>query len=273
MLQEVQQLLGPTGIPVIPVNKENNDAELKKAIKKYEVTLTFMMTYSYKIPSSIYKLPEKGFFNFHPGPLPEYRGGDPVFQQIKNQEKYAGVTVHYLDEGIDTGPVVIKEMVEIGATDTYGIVNNKLAEVATKLSGILVKMAGFDIGIPSRLQDETKAGYFKRQSARDIVIQWETMDANAVIALINACNPWNKGAVTSVNNKIIRFLEAEKLAETNSGQQEPGTILSIDADSINIAVIHHEIIRVHYIYIDEGFLKAGKLVYLGVLAGNRFVTV
>ena len=273
MVEEVAQLLAPTGIPVIAVTKENNDAEIKKAIKKYEITMAFVMTYSYKIPPSVYDLPEKGFFNFHPGSLPEYRGADPVFQQIKNKEKHAGVTVHKLDKGIDTGPVVIKEMIKLDPLDTYGILNNKLAEVATKLCGILVRMTGFDIAIPSKPQDETKARYFKRQTPKEIVIQWEIMDADAIIALINACNPWNKGAVTSINNKIIRLLAAEKIPANPDQQAKPGTVLSVDGDSIIVTVINGESIRIDYVCIDEGFLKAGKLSHLGIAAGNLFVTV
>jgi methionyl-tRNA formyltransferase len=273
MVEEVRHLLKPLAIPIILVNKNDQESELKKAIKKYAITIGFVMTYSYKIPASVYEMPEKGFLNFHSGPLPEYRGADPIFQQIKNQEKHAGVTVHKLDEGFDTGPVVIKEMLKTETGDTYGIVNNKLAELAAKLCGIIIRMAGFDIALPSKPQDETKANYFKRQSAKDIVIQWQTMDADAIIALINACNPWNKGAITSINNKIIRLLEAEKLPVNNTQETIPGTVLAIENDSITVAVINGETIRINYVCIDEGFLRAGKLTYVGVTPGNCFVAV
>lgn len=273
MVAEVQQLLKVPAIPVIVVNKENNDAEIKKAIKKYDITMAFVMTYSYKIPPAVYNLPAKGFFNFHPGSLPEYRGADPIFQQIKNKEKHAGITVHKLDEGFDTGPVVIKEMVKLDPTDTYGILNNKLAEAASKLCGTLLRMAAFDIAVPSRPQDETKARYFKRQTPKEIVVQWETMDADSIIALINACNPWNKGAVTSINNKIIRLLEAEKIPAGNEQQAKPGTVLSIDDNSIIVAVINGGSLRIDYVCIDEGYLKAGKLKNVGVATGSFFVTV
>lgn len=273
MVEEVQHLLTPLGTPIILVNKKDQEAELKKAIKKYAITIGFVMTYSYRIPPSVYELPAKGFLNFHSGPLPEYRGADPIFQQIKNREKHAGVTVHKLDEGFDTGPVVVKEMLKIERGDTYGILNNKLAELASVLCGLVIRMADFDIALPSKPQDETRAKYFKRQSAKDIVIQWETMDADTIIALINACNPWNKGAITSVNNKIIRILDAEKLAEKSSIQQPPGTVTIVEKESITVEAINNEMLRVDYVYVDEGFLKAGKLSNLGVAPGSRFVTL
>ncbi len=271
--EEVQQLLAGTGIPVIPVNKKNNEAELKKAIKKYDTGMVFMLTYPYRISKAVYELPQKGFYNFHPGPLPEYRGSDPVFQQIKNREKYAGVTVHHTDEGMDTGPVVIKEMLRTDAADTYGILNNKLAELAAKLSGILMKMAALDIPIPSKPQEGLNARYFKKQTSKEIVIDWETMDADSIVALIHACNPWNKGAVTSVNNKIIRLLDAEKTGPISREKILPGTVTAVDAESLTVAAINDENIRIGYIYIDEGFMKAGKLSNLGVHPGSRFMSL
>lgn len=235
--------------------------------------MVFMLTYPYKISKAVYELPQKGFYNFHPGPLPEYRGSDPVFQQIKNREKYAGVTVHHADEGLDTGPVVIKEMLKTDAADTYGILNNKLSELAAKLSGVLMKMAALDIPIPSKPQEELNARYFKKQTSKEIVIDWETMDADSIIALIHACNPWNKGAVTSVNNKIIRLLDAEKGGSENSENALPGTVISVDEKNLTVAVINAESIRICYVYIDEGFMKAGRLVNLGVNTGSRFMSL
>ena len=56
----------------------------------------------------------------------------------------------------------------------------KLAELAARLTGVLIKMAGFGIAIPSRLQDETKAIYYKKQLAADITINWQIMDAETI---------------------------------------------------------------------------------------------
>ena len=269
-MEEVQQLLAGSGIPVIAVNKENYEAELKKAIKKYQTDLVFMLTFPYRISKGVYTIPKKGFYNFHPGPLPEYRGPDPVFQQVKNGEPYAGVTVHRVDEGLDTGPVVIKEMLKTNPADTYGILNNKLAGLAAKLSGTLMKMAAIGIPIPAKPQDEVNARYFKKQTSKEIVIKWETMNADCIIALIQACNPWNKGAVTSVNQKIIRLLDAEKTDNIGAVNMVPGTVMNVDAENITVAVVDNECIRINYIYIDEGFMKAGKLAYMGVKVGSFF---
>lgn len=161
-IENVDAVLINTGIPVIELDKETFADRLREAIEENEINIGLVMTFPYKIPSSIYELPAKGFYNVHPGPLPQYRGADPVFQQLKNKEKLAGVTVHRLDEDINTGPVVMSEMLKIESSDTYDLLTTRLSNLAAKLTGILIKLVSFNIHVPSRPQDETKARYFKK---------------------------------------------------------------------------------------------------------------
>lgn len=270
MIENVDVVLTGTGIPVVELDKETFADRLREAIEENEINLGLVMTFPYKIPSSVYNLPVKGFYNFQPGPLPQYRGSDPVFQQLKNKEKHAGVTVHQLDEGINTGPLVMNEMLKIDPSDTYGMLTTKLSDLAAKLTGILIKLVSFEVSVSSRPQDETKAKYFKRQQAEDIIINWQTMDADSIIALINACNPWNKGAVTKINNQVIRLLDAEKLPVNSFPQKEPGYILAIEENGITISTIHNEAIIVRIIYTDKGFLRAYRLGQSDVATGHRF---
>ena len=272
---EVQLLLKESGIPVLTVTKNDFVTKLQGAIKKYGATIGLMVTFTYKLPAAVYNLPPNGFFNMHPGPLPGYRGPDPVFWQIKNREPYAGIAIHKVDDDFDTGNLVLSDKIRLAATDTHGILSTKLAELAARLTGVLIKMAGFGIAIPSRPQDETKAVYYKRQGPAEITINWQTMDAETIIALANACNPWNKGAVTKLNEKIIRILQAEKiLLEVNSLVDcVPGTIVAIDEKGIEVSVTHNNRIRISYIYIDEGFLAAFQLAASGISAGNCFQVI
>ena len=269
---EVQLLLKESGIPVLTVTKKDFVTKLQGAIKKYGATIGLMITFTYKLPAAVYNLPPNGFFNMHPGPLPGYRGPDPVFWQIKNREPYAGIAIHKVDDDFDTGNLVLSDKIRLAATDTHGILSTKLAELAARLTGVLVKMAGFGIAIPSRPQDETKAVYYKRQGPADITINWQTMDVETIIALANACNPWNKGAVTKINNRLIRILESEKMITgQNTGQPvPPGVILAIDEKGIVVSAINNTSLIIKYVYIDEGFLPASRLTEIGFAVGNNF---
>ena len=272
---EVQLLLKESGIPILTVTKKDFVVKLQGSIKKYGATMGLMVTFTYKLPAAVYNLPPDGFFNMHPGPLPGYRGPDPVFWQIKNREPYAGIAIHKVDDDFDTGNLVLSDKIRLAATDTHGILSTKLAELAARLTGVLVKMAGFGIAIPSRPQDETKAGYYKRQGSADITINWQTMDAETIIALANACNPWNKGAVTKLNDKIIRVLEVEKINIDEGSTQglAPGVIHRISEKGVEISALHDSLLRLKYIYIDEGFLHASILSGLGISVGNSFQVI
>jgi methionyl-tRNA formyltransferase len=273
LIENIDGLLTGTGIPVIELDKETFTDRLCEAIQENEVNLGLVMTFPYKIPSSVYDLPLNGFYNIHPGPLPQYRGADPVFQQIINREKLAGVTIHKLDGGIDTGPLVISEMLKMDPSDTYGLLTTKLSKLAAKLTGTLTKLLSLDLAIASKRQDETKARYFKRQEAVDIVINWQTMDVDSIIALINACNPWNKGAVTKINNQVVRFLVAEKLPSHSFIQKEPGYLLAIEEKGITVSTMHETAILVSILFAEEGFLPAHCLSRLGIEPGNMFEIV
>jgi methionyl-tRNA formyltransferase len=270
MIEHVTAVLNGTNIPIIKVTRETVEKELIKTINKYEVNVGIIMTFSFLIPKAVYALPAKGFFNIHPGPLPQYRGADPIFQQLKNREKNAGVTIHKVDGRFDTGAVVIKELIKIDDTDTYGILTSKLSQVATRLTRTLTKMISFDFAVPAKEQDEATATYYKKQSSSDVIINWTMMDADTIVALINACNPWNKGAITRLNNKIIRLLEAEKLPFDNTINATAGAIISINDNGLRIATNDNETINIAIIYIDEGFITAKRLTKLKLLQGNQF---
>jgi len=270
MIEQVQSVLNGITIPIVLVDRDNFEKKIIQAIQRYDINLGLMMTFSFRLPKSVYELPAKGFFNFHPSPLPVYRGADPIFQQIKNKEKTAGVTIHKLDENFDTGAIVLKEIIKIEPSDTYGILTSKLSHVAAKIARVLIKMISFDIDIPSKMQDESIASSFKKQSAGDIIINWKEMDATTIIALINACNPWNKGAVAKLNNKIIRLVEAEKVGGGSNEILIPGRIFSISNDGLFIATINNEAISVNIIYTDEGFLGTKQFNKIGLQAGNQF---
>lgn len=269
-MQQVQLLLKDAGVPIISVNKKDCTQKLQKALNDYEANMGIIVSFSFKINEVVFSLPSQGFYNVHPGLLPQYRGPDPVFQQIKNKDSFAGITIHKVDSDFDTGPIVLTDKIKIQSSDTHGILTTRLATLAATQVDILCKMAAFDITIPARQQDATKGMYYKKQTANDVCINWQTMDASTIVALANACNPWNKGAVTQINGVVIRFLGVEKLAGQSNTENVPGTILAIDEQSITVSAIHAELLSLSIIYVDEGFLKADLLAKMGISVGSRF---
>ncbi|MGC4104143.1 methionyl-tRNA formyltransferase [Ferruginibacter sp.] len=270
-VQEVQQLLKDSDIPIVLVTAKDFADTVQQAILHYQPAAGFVFTCSYKIPASVYALVPKGFYNIHPGALPAYRGPDPIFRQLVHKEPYATISIHQLDEGFDTGPVVITDKMRVSITDTYGMAAEKLGELAVQSLSTLLKIMAFGVQVPLKQQDNSKAIFYPKQNAADVTINWQTMDASSITALINACNPWNKGAVTGINEKIIRLMEATCEVAENT-ELQPGTICSINADGMKVAAVKGFVI-IKLIYCNEGFLTPARLLSFGVQTGAQFCTI
>lgn len=267
----LRQLLSTTDVPVEQVNKENFSLKTKELLQKYQINIGLVLTFSLIIPKEIFELPEKGFFNVHPGFLPSYRGSDPIFYQIKNREKFAAVAIHKLTEGIDDGAIVLQEKITLYPTDTYGHLEQKLSRLGQKQVEVLIKILTLGFAVPSKPQNESLANYYVRQKNQELIIEWDKMNANEIIALINACNPYNNGAATRIVNKTVKFLCAEVYELENRYNSKPGEIITIDDECIEIATIKKgEFLKVLFINIEEGYVTPSVLKHLGVLPGMYF---
>ena len=272
--EQAAVMLAGSGIMIERVEPADHTRVVTALIEKLQINLALVISYPHKIPAALFSLPAKGFYNIHPGPLPAYRGADPVFYQILNREKQAGAALHALDEGFDTGPVFMQEMIPLLPTDTYGMVTGKLSLVAARLVTTLIKVLGFGVAVPLRQQNNSLSQYYKKPGQQDIIINWQQMDAEQIAALVRACNPWNKGAVTSMNGQVLRLLDALPLAQVAANPQIlPGTIAGTGPDGITVANRDGGALQVKMIYTDEGFLLASAMVSMGLQAGQVFDTM
>jgi methionyl-tRNA formyltransferase len=267
----LQQLAEGTGVPVLQVDKKNYVKEISNAITQYNITVGLVMTFPFILPKSMVEQPEKGFINFHYGLLPQCRGPQPILWHILNGDADGGITLHRLDEGIDTGPVVLQEKLPIILNDTYGILQSKLAHLGAKSAATLQKILSFGSIIPSSPQDETKAAYYKNPTAKDLTLNWKTMDSHQIIRTINACNPWNKAAGTMVNNWMIGITEAEISSATANETDKPGTIVTLNKESaLLVKTCDNKVLKINIIYLQEGFLSGWRLAEFGIKTGDCF---
>lgn len=265
------QLAAGTGVPILQVDKKNFVAELKSAIVKYQVTVGLIMTFPFILPKNIVELPEKGFINFHYGLLPQCRGPQPILWHILNNDPEGGITLHRLDDGIDTGPIVLQEKLPIGPTDTYGMLQSKLAHLGAKSAATLLKILSFGSIIPSTPQDETKAAYYKNPTAQQLTINWQTMDSHQIIRTVNACNPWNKAAGSTINNWFLGITEVEISNIAANEADKSGMIMVMDKEKgLLVKTKNDKILKINIIYIQEGFLSGWRLAEFGIKAGDCF---
>ena len=125
----------------------------------------------HKIPEKILRIPPRGVVGFHPSLLPKYRGGAPLTWSLINDERETGMTLFYMEEGIDTGDIVAQERVPIATDDTIATLYEKVNQAM--LSILRESWPRLKEGrVPRRAQDESQATYFPNRGPEDGLILW-----------------------------------------------------------------------------------------------------
>ena len=187
----------------------------REIIIEFEPDLIVVSTFNIIIPSSIIAIPKLGIINIHPSLLPVYRGANPTFWVIMNGERYAGVTVHFIEnEEIDKGRIISSEKLEIGPQDTDGELRRKLSLLSEIVLNRALTAVQTKIITDFPCQDESVASYYPKRDLAFGVINID--DSFEVIdRKIRAMMPYpgviltHNGKTYSVN-KVERANRAEK---------------------------------------------------------------
>ncbi len=243
---------------------------LKKWINDIKPDFVFSVSFPFLIPENALSIGEEKFINFHPGPLPEYRGVMPVFEVLRNDEKETSISVHFINSKFDEGDLIFIEPVPIHSADTYGSLSTRLSVRMAQVVLNTAEMLQFANRIPRRKQDSSKANYYGKPEIYDTKIDWKTMEASEIISLINACNPWNEGADTMLNGKPIKIIEAS-VSENQHEGIAAGTITSVRNNIVfEVACINKQQISVSIIKNENGFQSVQKFINKTNLSGLCF---
>lgn len=261
-------------IPTQTFFKDSLAQDLEKWIKDYQADVVFVLTFTYKIPSAVLNTPPYGFYNFHFGLLPQYRGADAIFWQIRNQEKYGGISVHQMDEKFDRGPIAFIEKLPLSPEATYGM---HLTQLAFAAVGVVKKLVDYleanDGEIDLKPQVEEEGHYYPRPVAEHIIIDWEKQDIKEIKAIVKASNPFLKGGITMLRGIPIRVLEVSEMqvAQAKQMNEEPGTIISINPQhGLLVFCKDKKVLRLDILFLEEGYMTGLGLQRLGVQPGERF---
>ncbi|WP_315816241.1 formyltransferase family protein [Paraflavitalea speifideaquila] len=119
-------------------HKKSMGAELQQWIGQYVPDVVLVKTFPFLIPAEVIRLPRYGFINFHYAPLPEWRGANPLFWMIRNQETTGAVTVHEMNETYDAGPVLLQQPVPLTPDVNFGLFYTQLAYAGVHVTGMLL---------------------------------------------------------------------------------------------------------------------------------------
>ena len=236
---EVKVYAEEKGLKIYQPDKLRDNQEIIDIIKSINPDIICVVAYGKIIPKEILDIPKYGCINVHPSLLPKYRGPAPIQWAILNGDETTGVTTMYLDEGMDSGDIILQEETKIEENETSGELWDRLSKVGAKL---LVKtLKQIEEGNAPRTKQGNEfilAPMLEKEMAK---INWEDKNATEIKNLVRGLNPI-MGAYSSLNDKKIKFWKVDSLSQeefVNKFEEfkeyeyrfkdiEPGTVIYID---------------------------------------------
>jgi methionyl-tRNA formyltransferase len=206
--------------------------EVREEFLALDADLAILAFVSFIVPRQVFSVPKLGSICFHPSLLPKYRGASAINWALIKGEIVTGLSLFWVDPGIDTGPVLLQKEVKVEPDDTTGsLYFNKIFPLGIEAIGEAVDL--IKAGNPPRIvQDESKATYDPPCSDEHAKIDW-SKPAQEVYNLIRGCDP-QPGAYTTYKGAMLRLFDARLLIGANSGIA--GQITAIGADDMTIAL-------------------------------------
>lgn len=194
-----------------PINIRKNEEFINK-IKELNPDIICVVAYGKILPKEVLDIPKYGCINVHASLLPKYRGAAPIQWAVINGEKTTGVTTMYMDVGMDTGDMILKEEVDIGEDETTGELWDRLADIGGDLLvKTLKQIENGDIKRTKQGDDYTLAPMLQKEMAK---INWENKDAFEIKNLVRGLNPI-MGAYSMLKGKKIKFWKVKVLKVEN----------------------------------------------------------
>ena len=227
----VKQYALEKGLKIYQPEKVRKNTEFIEEIKSLNPDVICVVAYGKILPKEILEIPKFGCINVHASLLPKYRGAAPIQWAVINGDKTTGITTMYMDEGMDTGDMILKKEVEIGEDETTGELWDRLAKIGGKL--LVETLKEIEKGIAPRQKqgkDFTLAPMLSKDMAK---IEWNKKTAQEIKNLVRGLNPI-MGAYTFLNGKKIKFwrvdiAKEDEISVENLGFLGNGVVLLADS--------------------------------------------
>jgi len=222
----VKRLAQSLGLPVVQPDKIKNNQEFRAQLEALEPEAIIVVGYGRIIPKWMIDLPRHGNINLHGSLLPKYRGAAPIQWAIARGETVTGVTTMRIDEGLDTGDILLAREMSIDPEDTAVTLTPRLAEIGSEL--MLETLRGLEAGtIQARKQDHTEATLAPILEKDEGRIDFNR-EAPEILNRLRGFQPW-PGAFTSFRGKNLTLHRA-RLAAYGMGPLVPGEMKAAGED-------------------------------------------
>jgi methionyl-tRNA formyltransferase len=220
------------GLPVLQPRRIREPAAVE-SLRALRPDLLVVVAYGQILPKAVLEMAPRGAVNVHGSLLPRWRGAAPIQWAIASGDPETGVTTMQLDEGMDTGPVLLAEATSIGETETAPALEERLSRTGARL--LVDTLRGLvDGSVASRPQDARLATHARILQKEDGRVDW-SRPAREIDARRRGFDPW-PGAFTTFQGRGLKLRNAA--VEPAAGEAtvgEPGRVLSVGPDGIVVA--------------------------------------
>ncbi len=227
-MSPVKEVALKHGLTVLQPIKASNP-EFVEELRGYNPDVIVVVAFGQLLPKAIIDMPKYGCINVHASLLPKYRGASPIQWAVIDNCEYSGVTTMQMNEGLDTGDILLVEKVKLDKKETAGSLFDKLSEVGAKLLVDTLKQKEQGT-IKQVAQDDSEATYVKMISKSFGEIDF-SQPAQRIECLIRGLNPW-PSAYTHVNGKMLKIWDADVCKdEENAIDKAVGTVTQVNKNS------------------------------------------
>jgi methionyl-tRNA formyltransferase len=224
----VKQLALQHGLPVLQPATLKGE-EMQHTLAALDADVMVVAAYGLILPKAVLQLPRQGCLNIHASLLPRWRGAAPIQRAILAGDNETGITIMQMDEGLDTGGMLLRKACAIEASDTAQTLHDKLAELGASSILEALRLQQENRLTPIR-QDDDAACYAAKLVKSEARIDWQK-DARQIERAVRAYNPFPV-CHASINGVMVKIWQAG----LNAGQQgEPGKVLAADKHGITVA--------------------------------------
>ena len=205
----------------------------------------------------------------HTGPLPAYRGPDPLFWVLRNRETRGGLCIHRMEADYDTGPILHQAMLPLAPETTYGLYMSQLAHVAVGATEAAVEMLSQNRP-PRLLEQETDtARYYRRPTPEELRIDWNAPVAET-LALVLAANPVYGGGAAFFKGARVQILQLRQ-GGASEEQAQPGTVLGLSDQAIVLQCSSNTLLALDLVRTEVGYFSGARFAAVFQLqAGDTF---
>jgi methionyl-tRNA formyltransferase len=226
------------GVPVLQFERVRAP-DAQAALSELRPELSVVVAFGQILPRAVIDIAPRGTVNVHASLLPRWRGAAPIQWAIASGDATTGVTTMQIDEGLDTGPLLLARELQIGPRETASELEPRLARLGGEL--LVETIAGLERGTLSPVpQDASRATHARILTKEDGRVDW-TQPASVVASRARGFHPW-PGATTAYEGRQLKLLRVFEVP--GAANAEPGSVTVVDAQGMAVACGGSSLLRV-----------------------------